>query len=328
MDLATVTSGRFSPAAYRRVTLWTVVLVGFIIVTGATVRLTDSGLGCPNWPDCTTGHLVATTGYHPMVEFINRVVTGLVSAAVMMAALGAFLRRPRRPDLCWLGGGLVLGLAGQIVLGGETVKHRLEPAFVMAHFLLSILLLWDAVALHHRASLPDDRPSEPVGDRGLVRLGRLLVVMVAATVVAGTVVTGSGPHSGANAGDGRVRRWHLDLHRITQVHGSAAMATLALTLACWWLMRSRSAHPAARHRLQLLVEALAFQISVGYTQYFSGVPALLVAFHVLGAVLVWTAVLRLSLGLSSGVPGDSPGARPPVAGQERAAPPPRSPAPV
>jgi cytochrome c oxidase assembly protein subunit 15 len=147
-------------------------------------------------------------------------------------------------------------------------------------------------------------------------------------VVAGTVVTGSGPHSGANAGDGRVRRWDLDLHRITQVHGSAAKATLALALACWWLMRSRSAPPAARHRLQLLVEALAFQISIGYTQYFSGVPALLVAFHVLGAVLVWTAVLRLSLALSSGVADDAPGPGAVAAGPERAAPAPRSPAAV
>jgi cytochrome c oxidase assembly protein subunit 15 len=197
----------------------------------------------------------------------------------------------------------------------------------MAHLLLSMLLLWDAVVLHHRAGLPDGAPAEPLGDRSLVRLARVLVVMVAVTVVAGTVVTGAGPHSGANAGDGRVRRWHLDLHRVTQVHGTAAMATLAVAGACWWILRGRHAAPEARHRLQLLLEALAAQVTIGYTQYFSGVPALLVAFHVLGAVLVWTAVLRFALVLGSGVGGGIPdGAAPVEAG--RTGPGPRSPAPV
>lgn len=299
MQLATVTTWRLSPRAYRQVTVWTAVLVGFIIVTGATVRLTGSGLGCPQWPTCEGGRLVAPASYHPMVEWLNRVVTALVSAAVMVAALGAFVRRPRRADLCWLALGLVGGLVGQIVLGGETVKHRLEPAFVMAHLLLSMLLLWDAVLLHHRAAQPDGAPRRPLVGPDLVRGGRVLVAMVAVTVVAGTVVTGAGPHSGANAADGRVRRWHLSLHRVTQVHGTAAMLTLALVLLTFWLLHSRRAPGLARQRLQLLVEALAAQLAIGYTQYFAGVPPLLVAVHVLGATLVWAAALRYALALSS-----------------------------
>jgi heme a synthase len=292
---------RVSPAAYRRVTGWVVFFMGFVIVTGAAVRLTGSGLGCPKWPTCTSGDVVSPLSYHPLVEFINRVITLAVSIAIMVVALAAFLRQPRRRDLSLLSLGLVVGLVAEIILGGVTVEHRLNPGFVMAHFLLAIALLWNAVVLQHRASLPDGEPHRPLVDRDLIRVGRLLAVMVLATVVAGTVVTGSGPHSGANASDGEVRRWHLSLHRVTQVHGTCAMVTLALIVATWWLLRSRQAPHEAQHRLQLLIEAIAIQITIGYTQYFAGVPAFLVAFHIVGAVLVWTAVLRFALALSSGV---------------------------
>ena len=143
-------------------------------------------------------------------------------------------------------------------------------------------------------------PRRPTVDHDLVRIGRLVVVMVGATVVAGTVVTGSGPHSGANSTDGRVARWHLNLHRVTQIHGAVAMLTLAVVAVTWWLLRTHAAPAEAGRRLQHLVEALAAQIALGYTQYFSGVPALLVAFHVLGAVMVWVFALRFALYMASG----------------------------
>src|SRR4029077_19231721 len=108
----------------------------------------------------------------------------------------------------------------------------------MAHFLLSMLIVLDAVVLAHRAALPDGRPPRPTVDRDLVRVGRLITVMVGATLVAGTVVTGSGPHSGANAGDGQVARWQLSLHRVTQIHGAVAMLTVATVAATWWLLRT------------------------------------------------------------------------------------------
>jgi cytochrome c oxidase assembly protein subunit 15 len=300
MGLTTVTSRRISPRAFERISMLAVVCLGLVIVTGAAVRLTGSGLGCPQWPACEGGHVVAPMSFYAQVEFLNRVTTLAVSVAISVAALGAFLRTPRRRDLSWLSVGLILGLVTEIVLGGETVRHRLNPALVMAHFLLSMLILWDAVVLHHRSSLPDDEARRPLAGPGLVRLSRLMCLMVAATVIAGTVVTGAGPHSGANAGDGRITRWHLDLHRVTQIHGTAAMATLAVVVAAWWLLRSQGASAEARHRLQLVVEALAAQVAIGYTQYFTGVPAVLVAFHIVGAVCVWTAVLRFALVLSSG----------------------------
>src|SRR3977135_2274129 len=142
---------RLSPIMFRRVTLLAVWALGFIIVTGGAVRVTGSGLGCSNWPTCTTGSVVAPWQYHAMIEFGNRVVTGIVSVAVILAVLGSMVRAPRRRDLTWLSWGLVAGLVGQIVLGGESVKHNLAPGFVMGHFLLSLLLLWDAIVLHHRA---------------------------------------------------------------------------------------------------------------------------------------------------------------------------------
>ncbi len=143
------------------------------------------------------------------------------------------------------------------------VRHRLEPAYVMAHFLLSMVIVLDAVVLAHRAALPDGRPRRPTVERDLVRTGRLIAIMVAATLVAGTVVTGAGPHSGANAADGRVARWHLDLHRVTEIHGTLAMVTVAVLAATWWRMRTRATPPEARRRLQHLVEALAIQVTVG-----------------------------------------------------------------
>src|SRR5439155_10696828 len=116
---------RLSPSGYRRVTLVAVGALAFIIVTGGAVRLTGSGLGCPDWPTCEQHRLVAPAEYHAMVEFVNRVVTGIVSVAVILAVLGSLLRRPRRRDLVWLSAALAAGVVGQIVLGGLTVLFHL-----------------------------------------------------------------------------------------------------------------------------------------------------------------------------------------------------------
>jgi cytochrome c oxidase assembly protein subunit 15 len=307
MDAKSLASRRLSPRAFERLTLLTVIGLGLLILFGATVRLTGSGLGCSHWPACSSTHLVAPLSYHPVIEFLNRIVTGSVSVAMIVGALGALVRAPRRADLTVIAMGLAAGLVAEIVLGGVMVLHRLEPGFVMAHFLLSMVILWDAVVLHHRAGLPDGAPRRPLVDRDTVWVGRLMVAMVAATVIAGTIVTGSGPHSGAVAIDGTVERWQLSLHRVTQIHGTAAMLTLILVVATWWLLRSQQAPAEARRRLQQVVEALAIQVTIGYTQYFSGVPPLLVAGHVLGAVLVWTAALRFALVLSSGAAPAPPG---------------------
>ncbi|HWW53758.1 MAG TPA: COX15/CtaA family protein [Acidimicrobiales bacterium] len=294
-------AARLSPRAYERLTLVAAVAVAFIIVTGAAVRLTGSGLGCPDWPTCTGTHIVAALSYHQMVEFVNRTVTGAVSVVVILAVLGSMVRVPRRRDLTLLSWGLVAGVVGQIVLGGITVLVKLAPQAVMAHFLVSMALLADAVVLHHRAG-QGDGPRRPVVDHDLVRLGRLMIVLTGVTIVLGTVVTSSGPHGG----DPKARRFELSLHRVTQVHGSSAMLLLALVVATLVLLRINRAPNVARRRAGLVLEALAAQVAVGYLQYFTGVPVLLVGVHVAGAVVVWAAVLRYNLALH--VPAARPGA--------------------
>ena len=147
-----------SPAAYRRITLVALWSLVAIVVTGAAVRLTGSGLGCSTWPGCEPGELVphGASSHHAWVEFGNRLITGLVSVAVVLAVLGSLRRRgPRRRDLVWLSWGLVAGVVAQVLLGALVVKLDVHPIVVQGHFLVSGLLVADAVVLHHRASRPD-----------------------------------------------------------------------------------------------------------------------------------------------------------------------------
>ncbi|HET7487679.1 MAG TPA: COX15/CtaA family protein [Acidimicrobiales bacterium] len=282
-----------SPDAYRRVTLFAVVALGFIMVTGGAVRLTGSGLGCPDWPNCEQGRLVAPLELHPMVEFVNRCITGLVSVAVVLAVLGSLRRRPRRPDLVVLSLGLVAGVVAQIVLGKFTVKYHLDPKFVMAHFLLSIAMLADAVVLHFRAGQPDPGPWPPVVAGEVRFLAGLITAATALVVFLGTIVTGAGPHGG----DENARRLDIGLHRAAQIHGLAVVLLLSLavtTLAVLW----RSGAPAGVFRRgSALLAVMVAQAAVGYTQYFTGVPVLLVGVHIAGAATVWSAALWFQLGM-------------------------------
>jgi cytochrome c oxidase assembly protein subunit 15 len=283
-----------SPRAYRTVTFVAALALAVIILTGAAVRLSGSGLGCPTWPQCSPGQLVAKSASdsHQQIEFWNRAFTGVVSIAVMLAVLGSLVRRPRRRELTWLSVGLVAGVMAQAVLGGLVVKKVLAPPFVMGHFLLSIVLLWNAILLHHRAGQPEGR-SKPVVDRTLLHLGRALFVLACAAIFTGTVVTGTGPH----AGDKRAARLNLVLTDVARVHGATVMAFLATVLLTLWLAYSRRAPATVRRALNVLLLVLVAQAAVGYTQYFTGVPVILVAVHVAGATAVFAATAALYLRL-------------------------------
>jgi cytochrome c oxidase assembly protein subunit 15 len=278
------------------VTLFALVALAFIIVTGGAVRLTGSGLGCPDWPTCASDRVVAPWEYHAMVEFANRTITGLVSVAVMLAVLGSLLRVPRRRDLVWLSVGLVAGVIGQIVLGGLTVLFELRPGFVMSHFLLSMVLLADAVVLHHRAGRPAG-PTRPVVGTDLVALGRLEVAAAGLVIFLGTVVTSSGPHGG----DARAPRLPFLPADVTRLHGIAVTLFLAVTLVTLWRLRQRKSPPELFRRGEVLLAVLVAQGGLGYLQYFTGVPAVLVGFHIAGAAAVWVAVLRFHLAFSAPV---------------------------
>lgn len=285
---------------YRRVTLVAVFLLGAIIVTGGAVRLTGSGLGCPEWPNCEPGSLTprAATDGHAMIEFVNRVFTGAVSIAVIAAVLGSLIRTPRRRDLVWLSLGLVIGVVAQAVLGGVVVAVGLKPPFVMAHFLLSLVLLADAIILYDRAGHDGER-SRVVSD-GVLGLGWLLLAFVSVVVVTGTVVTATGPH----AGDERAERFKLALSHVARVHGVSVMVFLAAVLATMWLLNRKGAPAVVRTRLGALLAAILFQAAVGYIQYFNGIPAALVAMHLLGATVVFGATLWFLVGLWG--PADAP----------------------
>jgi len=289
---------RISPPTYAQVTLAALWLLIFIVVTGAAVRLTGSGLGCSEWPGCEPGSLTPhrATDYHPMVEFVNRLITGLVSAAVALAVLGAYKRVPYRRDLVWLALGLVAGVVAQIVLGAIVVKTELNPVLVQGHFVVSMALVADAVVLHHRAGRPEG-PRRPVVTATVRRWTTVALALAAVVILTGTVVTGSGPH----AGDEEAKRLPFTVAATARVHGLALIAFLLVVVAIVVRLRREDAPAAVFRRAQELLTVLVLQAAVGYTQYFTGVPALLVALHVLGASLVWVSVLRFTLELTAPV---------------------------
>ncbi len=289
--LARWRGGTPSPDTLRRAFLAALVTNVGIVVTGGAVRLTASGLGCPTVPRCTEDSMVATRemGVHGAIEFGNRLLTFVVTAAVLAALVTAW--RARRRDLVRLGAALVLGIVAQALLGAVTVLTGLDPLTVMAHFLLSMVLIAVAVHAHRRAGGDLDR------DHGVVRrdlrLGaRLLTAVVAATLVAGTVVTGTGPHSGDEDADDRLP---LDLETVSQVHADLVFAVVGLTIGLLVAARVSSAPASLARRVAVLLGVVLAQGAVGYAQYLTDLPVALVAVHVLGATLVWVATLRVLL---------------------------------
>lgn len=271
-----------APAAYSRLTRFALWSLAAIVVTGTAVRLTGSGLGCSDWPACTEDRFVPDLEYHALVEFVNRLFTGVVAVAVVGAVLGSMRRIPRRRDLAWWSWGLVAGVAAQVGLGALLVATELDPRFTMGHFLLSMVLIWNAVVLDEKARDRPEPGAEALG--GGARLGLAAIVAVGAgLLVTGTVVTGAGPH----AGDSRAERLPFLVQEVTRVHGLVAAGLLALVAATWYGLRSRGDRGAGlRRRLLAVAGLLAVQGAVGYTQYFTGVPVVLVGIHVALATLI------------------------------------------
>ncbi len=295
-----------SPLTFERIAwaaVWALVLT---IVSGAAVRLTGSGLGCPDWPNCTATHVAAPWQFHAWVEFGNRLINAAVSIAAIGALVAAFRRRPRRRDLTWLSAGLMIGLFAEVVLGAVLVKEKLAPALVSVHFLLGLLFLADAVVLHHRAGIPDSTErGKPVAlvDRPTLALSRLLLVATAAVAALGTVVTSTGPHGG----DPSAPRFHYSLHAVAQIHGTAVEAFLLIAVVTLWNLARTGAPRSVMRRAQMLLGTLALQAVVGYAQYLNGDPVALVAVHVAGASLVVLTVIRYYLALWARLEPSLPG---------------------
>ncbi len=286
-----------TPAAVRRWAAAGVITSVLIILTGAAVRLSQSGLGCPDWPDCTTTSLVAggTTGdslIHRWVEFGNRLVT----VAIFVVAIGVFIAARqyrhgdggRRRDLVWLAAAQPAGIIVQALLGGLVVLTRLNPALVSLHFLASVALVAATVALYVRCQehAGPARPlvPQPVRWTALAMIGGVGVMMAA-----GTVVTGTGPLAGARD----VARYHLPLQGVTQFHADIGWLLGGLVVALLLGLRLGGAPRRATRLGWLLAALIATQGAIGYAQYFSGLPAGLVWVHVTGSVAIWVTALFL-----------------------------------
>jgi len=291
--------------AFLRITQVTVVIVVLNIVTGAAVRLSDSGLGCPDWPNCSQHRLTPALSLHPAIEFGNRMVVVVLCIATAMALVAAVLRTPRRRDLVWLSAGLLGGVLGEAVLGAVVVYTKLNPYAVMTHFMVGIALLTDAFVLALRAGRPDPgragaragvgsgAPVSKVNPRER-RISQVMVGLLAVVVAAGTATTGAGPHAG---GPG-AKRLPIALEEMARIHSGIVLGLVALTIALLYLLDHTAAPASVLERARILLGAMVLQGGIGYVQYFTHLPALLVGVHVFGATVVWMAMLCFYDGLT------------------------------
>lgn len=292
------------PAVLRVLALASVVVNVGIVVTGGAVRLTASGLGCPTWPRCTDDSLVPTTqtAEHGIIEFGNRLLTFVVAAVAIATLIVALLQRrgaaqPGRTRVR-LSLAIFLGVPAQAILGGFTVLTGLNPWLVGAHFLLSMVLIALAVVLVESTRL-EPRPGlgTAVDAAAAARtwMAWLTAAAAGAVLIIGTIVTGSGPHAGATDSEGVSHRNGLDPAGMSQVHADAVMVLIGLTVGLVALSYVRSAPPGVKRAVWMLLAAEVAQGVLGYVQYFTHLPMVLVALHMLGACLVWIAAVQVLL---------------------------------
>ncbi|WP_406001554.1 COX15/CtaA family protein [Streptomyces sp. NBC_00829] len=298
-----------APETVRRAALSAVVMSVVIIVTGGAVRLTSSGLGCDTWPKCTDDSLFATPeqGIHGAIEFGNRMLTYVLSAAVGWTIVAARAAEPVRRSLTRLGWAQFWIVASNAVIGGITVMAGLNPWTVAGHFLAANALLTVAVLTWQRAREGDGVP-RPRVPRPVRKLCWAIVGCSALLIALGTSVTGSGKHAGDSSDVPRMPWSWVDA---AHVHAAAAWVVCALAVAMWLVLRVVDAPDDTRARARDLLIVLLAQGGIGYVQFFTHVPELLVAVHMLGSALMWIAVVRLALSLrerpraSAGIPAQS-----------------------
>ncbi|MFM7337126.1 MAG: COX15/CtaA family protein [Actinomycetota bacterium] len=285
---------RISAPSYLRVSQAAFAALYAIIITGSLVRLTGSGLGCADWPQCSESKFIDVSTGHAAIEQINRLFTGVVALSVIACAMFSFALRPKRRDLVGMSVVLVLGVLAQVLIGAVVVLTGLNPYSNIAHFLVSIFLMSVAYMLVQHAKIfkASDEPvlrGEPLlASNKTAQAVKVLLALTGLVIVVGTLVTGSGPH----AGDEKAVRLGFAMTDIVRVHGIAVWLTViaffvvAMMSRKTQVARSLLGRPLARFGVVLVAQAV-----VGYAQYFLGVPVVLVAIHVAMSVLVWLAAL-------------------------------------
>ena len=283
-----------APAALRRWAAANVVVNVLIVVTGGAVRLTDSGLGCPEWPQCEEGTMVPTSemGLHGVIEFGNRLLTFVLLFVALATLLAIYALVKERVDLKLLGWVVLGGIPTQALIGGITVWSNLNPWVVGLHFLASIGVIAVATALFIRAGEPDVE-ARPLVPRAVRYLGYTIVGTAFLVISIGVTVTGSGPH----AGDPDSPRIDISPELLAQLHVDAVWALVGLSVAMMFTLFAVKAPEHPKRSTGLLLGVIAFQGMIGYVQYYSGVPELLVGMHMLGACLLWIAVINVPFSL-------------------------------
>jgi len=278
MERWTLTVRRF-----RQVAWVTTVGLCVLIVAGGVVRLTGSGLGCDDWPNCNSATFVDVSTGHAAIEQVNRLLSGLIGIPALIMAIGSFRVRPRRHGLVGPSLGVLLAILANGVVGGLAVRGDLHPALVQSHFVLALVAVtFGMVAIDRAQDVP--APHLSVGPWNL-----LLAVGTAVALVTGTVVTGTGPH----AGDEDVRRWGFDISTVARIHSVAVLATIGIFLVLVWRRRGTDVSRRYRSALSTWVFVAVVQGAIGYLQYFNGVPEVLVGAHIAGATLLWVATVRV-----------------------------------
>ena len=271
-----------------------------IVFTGALVRITGSGLGCSTWPECTPGSYTPTPDQpeaplHAWIEFGNRLLTFvlLINALALMFAI---LKSEKR-ELRKLGALQILGILAQGVLGGITVLTALNPATVAAHFLLSIILIAGALSLRQRAH--GKSPIEITLIPLVTKLIWLHLLLTSLVLIAGTIVTGSGPH----AGDSTAERFDLDSRTVAWIHADLVIALLGVSIALLIAIRlglAGQARQVLSGRIQIFLIVALAQGGIGYIQYFTKLPEALVAAHIIGSIAVWLSAWNLFISSNLG----------------------------
>lgn len=281
-----------SPRSLRWATTAALVVSIFIVFSGGVVRVTGSGLGCPTWPACEVGSLTPTPalGIHAIIEFTNRMLTGVLCAAVAWVIIAARLQKPRNRTMTRLAWSQFWLVVANAVAGGITVLTGLNPYVVALHFMMAIALLTTTALTWHRAHLGESR--EVVMPRRARALSYTLLGCTLVLILVGTLVSGSGPHSGDSA---EVPRMTFDWEGITIAHGVLGTATLALAVALLVVLTRVPGAVLARRRTTTFIVIVILQAGVGLLQSLIGLPEALVALHLLGAALVWVGVLRVVL---------------------------------
>ncbi|MFD5856635.1 COX15/CtaA family protein [Streptomyces chartreusis] len=299
-----------APRTVQRAALAALVMSVLIVVTGGAVRLTGSGLGCPTWPKCTDDSLTATSemGLHGAIEFGNRMLTYVLCAAVGWAIIAARATKPYRRDLTRLGWAQFWIVMSNAVLGGIVVLVGLNPYTVAAHFVATSALIAVATVMWQRTREGDSTPRPLVG-KAVQQLVWVLVAASVLLILVGTVVTGAGPHAGDSS---EVERMPLDWENVTKLHAVLAWIVVTLTFALWFVLKAVDAPKGPLNRTRDLFLILLAQGAIGYVQYFTDLPELLVGLHMFGSALVWIATLRVLLALRER-PLDEAGIPQPVA---------------